>query len=765
MSDRDGVRRAPFTHEEEGKELWVLNIEDIFSRALQFNNKADRAAYLNKACADDSRVRERVESLLAAHDGAASFLENPVKDMPSETTPPRESFDPVKMLPSAAYAPITETPGTMVGRYKLLQRIGDGGMGVVYMAEQERPVRRRVALKIIKPGMDSSQVIARFEAERQALAMMDHPNIARVLDAGCTPTGRPYFVMELVQGVPITKYCDDKQLDTRARLELFIQICHAIQHAHQKGIIHRDIKPSNVLVMIYDSKPVPKIIDFGVAKALHQRLTEATMFTQFGAVVGTLEYMSPEQAEMDALGADTRSDIYSLGVLLYELLTGATPLDGKKLRSLGYAEMLKTIREVDAPKPSTRLSQSAHDLVNISAKRHTEPRRLQKLVAGDLDWIVMKCLEKDRTRRYETTTGVARDIERYLSDQPVEARRPTTAYRFRKFARRNKPALFSAGLLAAALLAGTIVSTWQAIRANRAEAKAETALAFETQMRKEAEGRGSIAKALNLCAAGDFSGAEKLIGDVPDELIEQDPDTAAKVFRALGNWNGGEQRWQQAAADFHAIYFGPASQGPSPSDDVISMDYLTYPPLLIELNDNSQYQKLYESARLRLSDSGMAERLLNTFLISPIQFEQRDVFIPWAIQTQVRAHDNPKYTCWNYVALGLLSYRQNHYQDALADAQQCLDLDPPPTCQARAQLVSALAHAKLNQVAEARSELDQCRSAIEAKFAGELGVGSFESGLWKDWLIDRVLLREAEAVIPSLPNSTSDKTPASAVSH
>jgi eukaryotic-like serine/threonine-protein kinase len=382
-----------------------MNVEEIFSQALRIGDKADRASFLDEACSGDSRLRERVEALLAAHEEAASFLEPPTGELPGIN--PAETLRPP--------TPITEKPGTMVGRYKLLQQIGEGGMGVVYMAEQERPVRRRVALKIIKPGMDSAQVIARFQAERQALAMMDHPNIARVLDAGTTDTGRPYFVMELVQGIPITKYCDDKQLDTRARLELFVQVCIAVQHAHQKGIIHRDIKPSNVLVMIYDSKPVPKIIDFGVAKALHQRLTEATMFTQFGAVVGTLEYMSPEQAEMDALGTDTRSDIYSLGVLLYELLTGTTPMDGKKLRSLGYAEMLKTIREVEPPKPSTRLSQSRADMGAISARRHTEAKRLQKLIAGDLDWIVMRCLEKDRTRRYETANGLAEDIQRHLN--------------------------------------------------------------------------------------------------------------------------------------------------------------------------------------------------------------------------------------------------------------------------------------------------------------------------------------------------------------
>ena len=332
--------------------------------------------------------------------------------------------------------PFSERRGMSIGHYRLLQKIGEGGMGTVYMAEQDKPVRRRVALKIIKPGMDSNQVLARFEADRQALALMDHQNIARVLDAGTTDSGRPYFVMELVNGVPITKYCDDAQLSPRERLELFVPVCQAIQHAHQKGIIHRDIKPSNVLVTLYDGKPVPKIIDFGVAKAIDQRLTERTMFTHYGAIVGTLEYMSPEQAEMSALGVDTRSDIYSLGVLLYELLTGSTPLEGVTLREAGYAEILRRIKEEDPPKPSTRLSESSERLPSISAQRHTEPARLTRLLRGELDWIVMKALEKDRTRRYETASGLARDIACYLAGDPVEAGPPSATY---KFAARTAP--------------------------------------------------------------------------------------------------------------------------------------------------------------------------------------------------------------------------------------------------------------------------------------------------------------------------------------
>jgi serine/threonine protein kinase len=327
--------------------------------------------------------------------------------------------------------------GTAIGPYKLIQAIGEGGMGTVWMAQQTAPVKRLVALKVIKPGMDSRQVLARFEAERQAVALMDHPNIARVLDAGATAAGRPYFVMELVKGVPITRYCDDHRLTPRQRLELFVPVCQAVQHAHQKGVIHRDLKPSNVLVAQYDGRPVPKIIDFGIAKATGQQLTEHTLVTGFGAVVGTLEYMSPEQAELNQLDIDTRSDIYSLGVLLYELLTGSTPLEKKRLKEAALLEVLRVIREEEPPRPSARLS-TTDELPAVAANRGMEPKRLSGMVRGELDWIVMKCLEKDRSRRYETANGLAADVQRYLADEPVLACPPSAGYRLHKFARRHK---------------------------------------------------------------------------------------------------------------------------------------------------------------------------------------------------------------------------------------------------------------------------------------------------------------------------------------
>src|SRR6185437_11334634 len=412
--------------------------EEIFSEAQRLADSASRKAFLDQACGVDAVMRARVEELLAVQTEAERFFaEGQAGLVPAETI--------VEDASEALGLSAEEPAGTRIGRYKLLEKIGEGGGGIVYMAEQEVPVRRRVALKIIKLGMDTKNVIARFEAERQALAMMDHPNIARVLDAGATKTGRPYFVMELVRGVKVTDYADEEQLATEQRLDLFIQVCRAIQHAHQKGIIHRDIKPSNILVTLHDGVPVPKVIDFGIAKATETPLTDKTLFTGFGQFIGTPAYMSPEQAEMkNGLDIDTRSDIYSLGVLLYELLTGRTPFDAKKLMQDGLDEMRRTLREIEPQRPSTMLTTMQGGELDATAKRrHSEPPKLISLVRGDLDWIVLKALEKDRMRRYETANGLAMDVERYLENEPVLARPPSRIYRLQKLFRRNRAVFIS----------------------------------------------------------------------------------------------------------------------------------------------------------------------------------------------------------------------------------------------------------------------------------------------------------------------------------
>ena len=410
-------------------------LEAIFDAAMQKGSEAERVAYLEGACGSNADLRGRVETLLRAHDAAGGFLQATVTGRTEEG------------------------PGTTIGRYKLLQQIGEGGFGVVYMAEQLEPVRRKVALKIIKLGMDTRQVVARFESERQALALMDHPHIARVFDAGATESGRPYFVMELVKGISITDYADKNSLPMRERLELFVTVCQAVQHAHQKGIIHRDIKPSNVLVTLHDGKPVPKVIDFGIAKATSHRLTEKTVFTEFRQIIGTPQYMSPEQAEMSGLDVDTRCDIYSLGVLLYELLTSTTPIEAAWLQRLGYAEMQRVIREEEPPPPSLRISTLHEQLETVARHRNAEPKALSRQFRGDLDWIVMKALEKDRTRRYASAGDLAADVERYLKDEPVLAGPPSLGYKLRKFVRRNRTSVTAVVVVAVAMVAGLGLAT------------------------------------------------------------------------------------------------------------------------------------------------------------------------------------------------------------------------------------------------------------------------------------------------------------------
>jgi serine/threonine protein kinase len=481
----------------------------VFDHALEIESAAHRQAYLAEACAGDAGLRQKVDGLLNAYEDAGSFLESPPHGWGAGAT--------LGQLPR----PPTEGVGSKVGPYKLLQLVGEGGMGVVFLAEQQHPVRRQVALKVIKAGMDSRQVVARFEAERQALALMDHPNIAKVLDAGTTDAGRPYFVMELVKGIPITKYCDEHHIEPRQRLELFVQVCQAVQHAHQKGIIHRDLKPSNVLVALYDGKPVPKVIDFGVAKATGQQLTDLTMFTGFGDVIGTLEYMSPEQAEVNQLDVDTRSDIYSLGVLLYELLTGSTPLEHKRVMKAGLLEMLRVIREEEPPRPSTRLTTEEH-LPGIAANRGLEPKKLGSLVKGELDWIAMKSLEKDRNRRYETAAGFAADVRRYLADEAVQACPPSGAYRFKKFVRRHKVGVSAGSAVAAALLAGLVAASIGFLEARRQTRIARTQVVIGNRgyaLMMNAEARGNSADAQRL-ARETLAMANELFGDEHPEVAQ-----------------------------------------------------------------------------------------------------------------------------------------------------------------------------------------------------------------------------------------------------
>ncbi|HEV8061686.1 MAG TPA: serine/threonine-protein kinase [Gemmataceae bacterium] len=506
---------------------------DLFIATLKITGQGERSAWLDRECASDAALRQRMDVLLQAFDKAGSLLENPLIAPAITSSEPGQG----KAALGGGIEPRPETPGALIGPYKLMEQIGEGGMGLVFVAEQQQPVRRKVALKVIKPGMDSRQVIARFEAERQALALMDHPNIAKVHDGGATAGGRPYFVMELVKGLPITEYCDENRLTPRERLELFVHVCQAVQHAHQKGIIHRDIKPSNVLVASHDGVPVVKIIDFGVAKAVGQQLTERTLYTQFAQLIGTPLYMSPEQAGQSSLDVDTRSDIYSLGVLLYELLTGTTPFDKERFKEAGYDELRRIIREEEPPKPSTRISTVCQAATTASEKRRSDPRKLSRLFHGELDWIVMKALEKERNRRYETASSFAADVQRYLADEPVLACPPSARYRLGKFVRRNRGPVLAASLVLLALVGGVMGTSFGLLTAQRRL----------TQIEKATEILGSIFKDLNPDAAEkEGKPLQALLGERLDQASAQlegevigDPLAVARMQVILGESQGG----------------------------------------------------------------------------------------------------------------------------------------------------------------------------------------------------------------------------------
>jgi eukaryotic-like serine/threonine-protein kinase len=596
----------------------MSRVQEIFGVAVEISDAAARDALLDRECGGNSTLRAQIAGLLAVRSQAEEFF----CDCRADGSTPVVSLD---LLENASETN-DQNIGLRIGPYKVLEKIGEGGCGGVYMAEQEKPVRRRVALKIIKLGMDTRNVIARFESERQALAMMDHPNIARVLDAGTTEAGRPFFVMELIHGINILEFCDKNNLDTRQRLGLFIHVCNAIQHAHQKGIVHRDIKPSNILVTSHDGLPVPKVIDFGIAKAMTEPLTDKTLFTRYGFFMGTPTYMSPEQAEFSGLDVDTRSDIYSLGVLLYELLTGKPPFDQNDLMSSGLDEMRRTLREREPYRPSAKLgTYSTEELTATAARRHIEISKLQSLLKGDLDCIVMKTLEKDRTRRYETANGLAMDVGRFLNNEPIVARPPSRVYRLQKLVQRNRIVVSAAGIVTLVVLAWLGTSTWLFLRekqlrnmAVEAERQAEQARQNEANLRREADARAQIARAAIMLNRGRLAEAEKLLSQLQVPVIQPSLE-ASDVFRVLGDWAASEGRWNQAEIQFKRLDLA-YQLDKSEITDMSAVDLLRLGPTLIAAGDMSGYHHFVDDSIVRfssVSNAVAAEQVMKVCLICP----------------------------------------------------------------------------------------------------------------------------------------------------
>ena len=719
----------------------------LFVAASNIPGREERRVFLEYACRGDEARLKLLEEMLEIQRDADEFFQLPPKNQVQEDDAEDDGSN--------------GEIGARIGPYRLIDRLGSGGCGVVYLAEQLTPVKRKVALKIIRLGMDTEHVIERFSMEREALALMDHPNIARVLDAGATASGRPYFVMELVDGEKITDYCDRCRLSLKRRLELFILVCEAIQHAHQKGVIHRDIKPSNIIVSEHDDKAVPKIIDFGIAKATAGG-TDGTV-TRSGQFIGTPAYMSPEQAAGGS-DIDTRSDIYSLGVLLYELLTGSTPVKPELLKDRAPDEIRHILQDEETGMPSKRLRQiTQSEVAAIAGQRGTDAQRLPSMLAGDLDWIVMKTIEKDRQLRYETANGLAMDVQRYLNEEPVLARPPSRMYRFNKLVRRNRIVFMASGVALFGLLGGLGTSTWLFFREREAREEqarlrvvAEVARANEVRLREDAEAADKAAQAAVHLRYNEREAADRLVDTISAEHVPRSLESA-NTFMALANWNLMRNSWKEAAERFNLLARVLTSVDMTDTNR-ISQDFLPTLTAVCEWGEPGQYEELRALAIKRFANSAnsiVAEQVIKATLLKPADTETLERILPLSKLIEDSSNvpgqnpaDKAHMEAWRQFSLALIAYRQGHLESAGKWARQSLSTATRSPSRATSnQIILAMLDLKKGRIREARATLADSRYQVSRWEAEPFRINTSEGMLWSNWGIARILLREAEAMM------------------
>lgn len=744
----------------------------LFEAAVIINDREVRNAFLDQACSGDAVKRRRLGNLLEAHEASGDFF---IEAVEARTVVAAEACEDLTELPPSdaseleSYFPDTsEGPGTWIGRYKILERIGEGGCGVVYLAEQQEPVQRLVALKVIRLGMDTESVIARFDVERQSLAVMDHPNIAHVLDAGATETGRPYFVMEWVRGVKITDYCNENRLNISQRIDLFVEVCQAIQHAHQKGVIHRDIKPSNILVTLHDGKPMSKVIDFGIAKATTGKSVGDTLLTAHEHFVGTPAYMSPEQADRKGIDVDTRSDVYSLGVLLYELLTNHTPFDPKELSSAGMLEIRRILLDREPLSPSGMLATlNRADLSEIAAKRRTEATKLIHFVKGDLEWVVMKAIEKDRQRRYQTVNGLVMDLKRFIGNEAVVARPPSRIYLFQKFVRRNRIVVATTASITGALVLGLGLAYASYLRerdARHEQARlrliAESARSNERRLRELSSARENIAQVAVMMSEGKIEEADAQLQRTPLSSIEPSLE-AANVLRSLGGWNAMRGRWEQASECYLLLI--QANRLSSPDQIVANTDLDAPGPALAQNGNVDDYNLFRNWAISSFEDTEnrlAAQQVIQTTLLLPAspEFLQRlkplgDLIERESFEKeQLKPGWETEFAAWRAWAISLLEYRRGRFERAIYWGELALDFKISKKALAAAiHPVMAMAYHRLGNPGDFLAEMGKARELIGAAFNPDLPPAyeplGEDQGYWWDWVQARILLNEAETLV------------------